>query len=68
MAIPPQFDKAWSFRDGIAVVERAGKCGVVDRDGRIVLAIRYDHCNHLADGRVAAAVEAPFNRARRAGR
>ena len=68
VAIPPQYDQAWGFRDGIAVVERAGKCGVIDRDGRIVLAIRYDHCNHLAEGRVAAAVEAPFDRERGAHR
>jgi hypothetical protein len=68
VAIPPQYDQAWDFHDGIAVVERAGKCGVIDRDGRIVLAVRYDHCNHLAEGRVAAGVEAPFDRERWPGR
>lgn len=60
--IAPGFDEAGPFRNGIAVVKRGGKCGVIDRDGRELLPIEYEHCNRLADGRVAAAVEAPFER------
>lgn len=60
--IPPLFDEAGPFREGIAVVRRGGKCGVIDRDGQELLPIAYDHCNRLADGRVAAGAEAPFDR------
>ena len=61
------YDNALPFADGIAIVERAGKCGVIGRGGNLVLAIRYDHCNRLPGGRVAAAIEAPFDRERWAG-
>ena len=61
VAIPPAFSEAQPFRDGTAVVHRNQKCGVIDRNGRERLPIEFDHCNRLPDGRVVAAVEAPFD-------
>lgn len=34
--IPPQFDKAENFRDGLARVEREGKILYIDHDGKII--------------------------------
>ena len=39
--IEPQFDRAESFRGGLACVEVAGKCGLVDRKGGMAVAPQF---------------------------
>jgi hypothetical protein len=61
VAIEPQFDAgAGAFIRGAASVSRDGKCGMIDRRGNPILALQYDHCSRLHDGRVLAALEAPW--------
>jgi hypothetical protein len=66
VAIEPQFDAdgAGAFIRGAAIVSRDGKCGAIDRHGNPILALQYDHCSYLHDGRVLAALEAPWREVR----
>jgi hypothetical protein len=66
VAIEPQFDTdgAGAFIRGAAIVSRDGKCGAIDRRGNPILALQYDHCSYLHDGRVLAALEAPWREVR----
>lgn len=70
IAIAPRFDVDSSryesdeaFLNGVALVTLAGRCGAIDRHGRMILAAVYDHCSRLDDGRVIAGVEAPLSAA-----
>ena len=60
-------DSAENFARGVAVVARGGRCGVIDKRGRAVLPLEYQHCQRLADGRVLFAEEAPLRIAAPAG-
>ena len=42
LAIPAQYDSAYSFREGLAVIEQNGKYGFIDRTGTIVISTQYD--------------------------
>jgi len=64
VAIEPVFDEAGAFESGLAVVSRQGRCGVIGRDGRVLLPVESDHCNRLSDGRVVAGVEEAFDAGR----
>jgi hypothetical protein len=61
VAIEPVFDEAGAFESGLAVVSRQGRCGVIGRDGRVLLPVESDHCNRLSDGRIVAGVEEAFD-------
>ena len=39
--IKPQFDNAESFAGGFAIVQKAGKYGVIDQTGKVVIPIQY---------------------------
>jgi hypothetical protein len=60
LVVAPRFDTAGEFQDGVAVVTLGGRCGAIDRRGRAILAIEYQHCQHLPGGRVLFAEEAPL--------
>lgn len=62
LAIDARYDagSAGDFENGTAVVALSGRCGVIDRRGRPVLPLEYQHCQRLADGRVLFAEEAPL--------
>jgi hypothetical protein len=62
IVIEPLYDEqgAKDFEEGIAIVTRAGRCGVIDRRGAPVLPFQYQHCRRLPDGRVLFAEEAPL--------
>jgi len=62
VVIEPAYDaeSAKDFAGGVAIVSRAGRCGVIDKRGQPVLPLEYQHCQRLADGRVLFAEEAPL--------
>lgn len=62
VVIPPRFDAgdAGEFQRGRAIVRQQGRCGVIDRRGRVKLPTAYQHCQRLPDGRILFAEEAPL--------
>ncbi|MEX2482932.1 MAG: WG repeat-containing protein [Brumimicrobium sp.] len=42
LKIDYQFDYAYPFNDGLAFVEKIGKMGAIDLEGKVVIPIRYD--------------------------
>lgn len=47
--VPPQFDDASDFRNGMAAVRRNGKWGYVDSRGRLMIGLRYDSATAFDD-------------------
>jgi hypothetical protein len=61
IVIPPRFDPAGgaeAFQKGAALVTIDGRCGAIDRRGRLIVPAEYDHCYRLADGKILAGAEA----------
>lgn len=61
IAIPPRFDRfggAEPFSKGAALVTIDGRCGAIDRRGRLILPTGYDHCSRLSNGSILAGAEA----------
>lgn len=56
IAIPPEFDIARSFHDGVAVVRKNDFYGVIDRDAELVLPISYTYVTAF-DARIFAVQE-----------
>lgn len=56
-AIRPQFDDAHDFSNGLAAVNRGGKChmggkwGYIDRDGVVQIPFRFDYAGEFTNGR-----------------
>ena len=42
IVVPPIYDDAGYFQEGLAVVREGGFCGVIDSDGREILLPQYD--------------------------
>ncbi|MDY5615840.1 MAG: WG repeat-containing protein [Helicobacter sp.] len=47
IVIKPQFDFAWSFSEGLALVELNGKYGFIDKSGKIVINPQFDEIDHF---------------------
>lgn len=47
MLIEPQYDNAFSFSDGVAVVEMHGNYGAIDRENGIVIPFQYDNWGYI---------------------
>ena len=61
IVIPPRFDPAGgaeAFQKGAALVTIDGRCGAIDRRGRMIVPAEYDHCYRLSDGKILAGAEA----------
>jgi hypothetical protein len=54
--IPPRFEAAWDFSEGMAAVKLNGKWGFIDRTGAIVIEPTFDDASYFSEG--AAAVVA----------
>lgn len=50
LAIPPKFDDARDFYDGLAVAEINGKYGYIDSDGNIVVEPKFDYASNFGGG------------------
>lgn len=49
--IPPQFDMAFSFSDGLAAVVVEGKYGYIDKLGKIVIKPQFESAGPFSEGR-----------------
>src|SRR5579862_743776 len=50
MVIPPQFDQATEFSEGLAAVQSGGKWGYIDSKGRLNIAPQFDLADPFSDG------------------
>ncbi len=50
--IQPQYENAESFKDGLSVVQKGKKYGVIDTTGKLIIPIEYEtiYCNPAEDG------------------
>jgi hypothetical protein len=48
--IPPQFDNALIFQEGLAGVRIGKKYGFIDKAGKIIIPAQYDTCEIFIDG------------------
>ena len=45
-----QYDDAWGFREGLAVVDKSDKWGFIDKTGREVIPCKYDSARGFCEG------------------
>jgi hypothetical protein len=50
MVIPPEFDFAWQFSEGLASAWRSGRAGFIDRTGAFVIAPRFEYARAFHEG------------------
>ncbi len=50
IAIPPKFDLAENFSDGLAPVKTGEKFGYIDRTGKIVISPKFDRAKNFSEG------------------
>jgi hypothetical protein len=53
VAIPPRFECAWDFSEGLACVQIGGKRGYIDGAGKVVIELRYHLAHPFREGRAA---------------
>jgi|GEM_PF-5651114 len=53
VVIPPQYDEAGDFHEGLAAVSRKGLWGYIDRSGREAIPLEYLTASHFAGGYAA---------------
>ena len=51
-----QFDDAWRFVNGIALIKQNGKYGFIDKEGRIIIPCRYDNASDFSEGLAAVCI------------
>ena len=57
MVIPPQFDRADDFHEGLALVQRNKKFGYVDHAGKVVIEERFDQATDFASDRAVVKID-----------
>jgi hypothetical protein len=50
LVIPPQFERAWRFSEGLALVEVGGRFGYINTQGKAVIAPQFDDALYFSDG------------------
>ena len=48
--VPPQFDSATTFQEGLARIQVKGKWGFIDTAGNVVIQPTFDDCSAFSDG------------------
>jgi hypothetical protein len=48
--VPPQFDRAERFSEGLAVVQLKDKFGYIDPNGRLVIPVKFAHVEPFSEG------------------
>jgi hypothetical protein len=67
MVIPPQFDRADDFHEGLARVQRNKKFGYIDYTGNVVIEERFDQATEFASGRAAVKIDNSWTVIERSG-
>jgi WG containing repeat len=50
IAIPPQYESAMTFTEGLAGIKRDGKWGFINEHGDLIIPARFDNCHPFAHG------------------
>src|SRR6218665_3960374 len=50
IAINPQFDRAGSFKEGLARIQLGGKCGFIGKTGKIAINPQFDDARWFQEG------------------
>ena len=50
IVVEPQFDYAWNFSEGLAVVTIGATCGYIDQTGKSAIGFQFDSCESFAEG------------------
>ena len=48
--VEPQFDTAWGFQEGLALIYQDGKWGYIDRQGEVRIAPQFDYAEDFHNG------------------
>ncbi|MBP1609548.1 MAG: hypothetical protein H6Q04_1783 [Acidobacteria bacterium] len=65
--VPPQFDDAGDFSEGLAYVAQGGKYGFLDSKGNLVIKPRYQRTKSFSEGRAAVRIDNKWGFIDRAG-
>ena len=57
VVIPPQFDDAYMFREGLALVENDGKIGFIDTKGKYAVPPIYEDAEPFSEGLAAVSID-----------
>ena len=51
MVVAPQYHSAWNFHEGLAAVKVDWAKGFIDREGKVVIPIKYQYVGPFRDGK-----------------
>ena len=57
MVIEPQFDEVNVFSEGLAMVDKDGKLGYVDKIGKVVIEPQFDDARNFCESLAMVAIE-----------
>ena len=60
MVIPYIYDRTSGFKEGLAKVEKNGKCGFINKSGEVVIPFEYDNAYDFQDGLAIVAKNGKF--------
>ena len=47
---PQKWDAVWQYNEGLAMVEKNGRSGFIDKEGRIVIPLEWDFASDFSEG------------------
>lgn len=65
--IEPKYDAAYSFKDGLALVELYGKFGFINKSGESVIPFRYEQASSFSEGLAAVCLNGKWGYVNTAG-
>ena len=57
MVIEPQFDDELDFNEGLAPIEKDGKWGFIDKNGKVVIEPQFGEVGQFSEGLASVATE-----------